>query len=540
MSRKEAAEEQRARVAASFNRHGGNISAVARELQIGRSTVSHHLKKIGVKKPVAGGTMVGVQQQTMPLPAKGKVCRYILTSAQNNTKVNQVAWDNLLALAKHYDAKVFVGTFSYNQNAYGPLSVKQGEKKEYQHELWFDEAIKPYITDKRIELGCGLVWCGEMNIQPTAVEPLSGLETYSGRKSAIFPHAKHALASIPAFAGEGVKFNYTTGTVTQKNYIAKKAGFTAEHHHIYGGLIAEVDSNGHWFVRQLESDTDGVLYDLDVRVKKGVVTEHHRAESITWGDLHATCLDELVSAISLGRDGPLEFLRPRFQFIHDLMEGVSVNHHAAKDPHEQFLKHKRGFDGVAQELHATSFVLSEYNRPWCQTVVVDSNHDNWLMRWLKEHDYRRDAKNAILFLEMQLAVYQSIEEGDEEFNLTEWCMRQFHCPGEIEFLRGDQSKKTCNDRIENGMHGHLGPNGARGTPANLNKVGRRANTGHTHSASIVNGLYTVGTSTNLNMGYNKGPSSWSHSHIITYKNSKRAIITMFAGKWRADGVSREE
>jgi|ERR1700722_5045417 hypothetical protein len=32
--------------------------------------------------------------------------------------------------------------------------------------------------------------------------------------------------------------------------------------------------------------------------------------------------------------------------------------------------------------------LVAYARPWLQTVVVDSNHDNWLMRWLRKHDYR--------------------------------------------------------------------------------------------------------------------------------------------------------
>jgi hypothetical protein len=83
------------------------------------------------------------------------------------------------------------------------------------------------------------------------------------------------------------------------------------------------------------------------------------------------------------------------------------------------------------------------------------------------------------------------------------------------------------------MHGHLGPNGSRGTPQNLNKVGRRANTGHTHSAGIWNGLYVAGTSSTLDFGYNKGPSSWTHSHIVTYPNGKRTIITVYAGKWRA-------
>lgn len=35
------------------------------------------------------------------------------------------------------------------------------------------------------------------------------------------------------------------------------------------------------------------------------------------------------------------------------------------------------------------------------------------------------------------------------------------------------------------------------------------------------------------MGYNKGPSSWSHSHVVTYPNGKRAVVTMRGTRWRA-------
>jgi hypothetical protein len=43
----------------------------------------------------------------------------------------------------------------------------------------------------------------------------------------------------------------------------------------------------------------------------------------------------------------------------------------------------------------------------------------------------------------------------------------------------------------------------------------------------------AGTSSKLDVGYNTGPSSWTHSHIVTYENGKRAVITLYAGSWRA-------
>ena len=60
-----------------------------------------------------------------------------------------------------------------------------------------------------------------------------------------------------------------------------------------------------------------------------------------------------------------------------------------------------------------------------------------------------------------------------------------------------------------------------------------------HTAGIIDGVYTAGVSGKLDMEYNKGPSSWSHSHVVTYPNGKRAIITVKNGKWKADDKPHE-
>lgn len=527
---------KREQIVELYNKLGGNAAEVARKLGMSRSTVYRNIKKhVGkITRKVAGGTIRGIVHKSLKLPALGTVKRYILTSAQNNTFVHDAVLNNLLALAGYYEAEILVGTYSYNKNAYGPLAVKRGTEEVKQKEAWYDDAIEKYIYDGRKELGEGLVWCGEMNIIPTENNPLSGMATYSGAKSCIFPHAKMEMDSVATMQGRGTKLMYTTGTVTKRNYIQKKAGLKAEHRHSYGGVLVEVDSNGHWWVRQLEADENtGRIQDLDVVVENEQVTTGNRVEAITWGDIHATIVDPTVKNLSIGEGGMLDSLRPSYQFIHDLLEGVSVNHHNAKNPHEKFKAYLRGYDAVTQELKDTAECLKEYCRTGVETVVVDSNHDNWFMRWLREHDYRTDPRNALLFLEAQFEVYKQLEGRNENFNLTRWAMERFNATKGVKFLLGDDSFTICNKKVECGMHGHLGPDGARGTPSNLSKMGCKANTAHTHSATITGGLYVAGTSTNLRMGYNHGPSSWTHSHIISYPNGKRTIVTVYAGKWRA-------
>lgn len=542
-NREEYAKKQRAKVVESFHKNAGNISAVSRELDLGRSAIRKHLRKAGVgAKPVAGGKeRGGAKEIKASLPAKGLVRRYILTSAQNNTLVHDTFWGNLLALAEYYDAQIYVGTFSYNQNNYGQLAVKAGTKKAVEHELWFDDRLKPYIKDcnHKIELAPDLLWCGEMNIQPTEENPLSGLETYGHKSSAIFPHTKLAMRSIATPRGQPVKLLYTTGSVTKMNYIQKKAGLKAEHHHRYAFLVVEVDSDGNWWVRQVAARKNGeVIQDLNVLVVDGKIKDTEATvEAITWGDLHATFAEPEIVDSSLEM---LDELRPRFQFIHDIMEGASINRHDRrhKDNHAKFHTWLRGLHRVGEEFKRTKEVLIRYLRPWCVTVVPDSNHDGWWLKsWLKDFDYRVDPANARLFLRLQEFMYSEIEDGKfpRDVNITE---RAFVTeaglePGAIKFLLPDESFVVCKE-IECGMHGHLGPNGVDATPSNLSKIGNKANTAHTHSAGIYNGLYVAGTSSKLRWNYALGPSSWTHSHTATYPNGQRTIITMRNGKWRAE------
>ena len=525
-------------VVAEYQRTGGNITQTAKSLGVGRASIYHHLEKAGIDrtKKLADGNVSGIEAIPNKLPKKGKVARYILTSAQNNTYVHGPVWDNLMALAKHYKARVMVGTFTYNHNAYGKLSVKKGKAKQ-QQDLWYDPKVVPYIVDERHQLAPHLQWCGEMNILPTAVNPLTGFETYTARDSSIFPQVKFAMRSIPSGRYEGTKFTYTTGTVTKRNYIQKREGLKAEFHHCYGGLLVEVDSNGSWWVRQLNATEDGVIYDLDIMVKDEKVSKHAGIEAITWGDTHALLLDKVVHSCS---GQMLDALKPKSQFVHDVMAGAVTSHWSSKSLHDRFRRHCKsgGWNDLTKEILGCVEYLKDISRKNTTTYVVDSNHDRlWMEKWL-EKDGREDPKNVMLWLDLNSAFYRAIQADPHrrDFHVVE---HAFHVLGldrsEAVFLRQDESILITPAEIECGMHGHLGPNGARGSVFNLAKMARKANIGHCHQAGIYNGVYACGVSceTDTDSWYLAGPGSWSHSHIVTYPNGKRTIVTIWKGKYRA-------
>lgn len=530
----------------AYHEAKGNMSLASTRLGIPRNTLRYRLERgvelfgASLRVPHVGGSEAAMEAEVRALPKKGEVRRFICTSAQSNTHLNQTVWSNLTALAEYLDAEILVSRFTYRKQAYGELSVKPGTFHSVAEDksAWFAEEIEPYICDWRVELAPGLVWCGEVQMLPTARRPLTGFEDYAGRKSTIVPHPKLALKSVPSGKNEGTKILFTTGTVTERNYIQRREGLRAERWHTYGALLVEVDSEGDWFCRQLVAGEDGSIQDLDLLVSNGEISLGNRVEAITWGDVHPQRIDPTIEQLSWGPGGMLDTLRPRQQHLHDLLDFETRTHHNRKDPHEMFWLHTNGRESVEDELRRTSRFLDTVARDWCTTYVPDANHNRHLTSWLKETDaYRHDHVNSVVFLELQLALYKSMRDGDVKFKLVEHALGLHGGTHGAVFLGRDESLILLHEvdgGIECGMHGDDGPNGSRGAPLALSRMGRRANTAHTHTTEIVDGLYVAGTSALLDMRFNHGPSSWTHSHIVTYPNGTRAIVTMWNGKWRAD------
>lgn len=505
----------------------GGVSQGARALGLTRAAMQRRLRAADALGVVPTGETVASTPEDLPLPEPGRVARYLLTAVQNNTGLHPDFWRNLTALAAHYSARIIVGRIRYNRTE---AQVRQ-EKDDGTADgsLWYAAEAEPHVCDRRLRLAPGLIWAGDMNALPTAANPLSGLDSFTGAESCIFPHTQIALRSVATVKGERAKFNYTTGAATLKNYIKRKAGLKAEFHHAFAALLVEVDSAGDWFVRQINADASGVIYDLDLRAKAGKVRAGRYVAAFTPGDIHGVNLDPVIFASVWGDGGLVDTLRPGVQVLHDLFDMESRSHH--NDVFEAFRLHVAGRESVEAEVKQTAAALAGMVRPWCKTVVVKSNHDEHLDRWIREGEFKRDPVNAAFYLSAAVAKFEAIRTGRDGFDLLRWAIERTGIAPPVRWLGRDESFRVAG--VEMGLHGDLGPNGSRGSASGLSRIGAKANIGHSHAAAIFAGCYQAGVSCALDMGYNRGPSNWSHSHIVTYENGKRAIITHRGAKWRA-------
>ena len=460
-----------------------------------------------------------VRQPVKVEPHQSKVKRFIFTAAQDDTAPDFAFWNNLKAYAKFREAEIYVSGFTYNKSLFEDHDTKNAV---------FHPAFAQYLTNDQIHLGDGIALCGEMNTLPTAVRPLSGFETYTKHRWGIFPHPKIQMKSIPTAKTDPVKVIMTSGAATKPNYVQKKAGIKAEHYHEIGAVIVELLPDGRFFARHLLAEEDGSFYDLLHYVKDGKITSNNPVAAWNAPDVHIEKADPIVTSAIWGYPTIPEFpplvdyVEPAEQFIHDVSDFDKRNHHNIDDPHflfEMFIKHN---ESVEQGIDQVGDFLQSIRRTYMQTVIVESNHDLALLKWLKKVDYRKDPVNALYFLKLQTACYQAIANGDSEFQILKWALLDKYDLYDVIFLREDDSYTIVGD-IECALHGHLGSNGAKASPGQFAKMGRKSNTGHNHTAGIEDGNYSSGVC-NLEMSYNKGLSSWSISGTLTYSNGKRTII----------------
>lgn len=536
----------------------GGIRPAARALGIPESTLRGRLKGACSVKPtptpppIPDHGFIPTELELPPshigeegieevdLSRSNEVQRFIVTSAQNNVEVHQGFLDNLKALARDVNAKIIVSCTLYDRQGYRGL-VRKGETRVAKRDIWWDAAIRPYLMNTRAKLHRRLAVCGELDILATAKDPLSGMESYCGRSSILVPHNKFAFRCVESRKHQMPKEMYTTGSVTKPKFIQRKAGQLAHFHHVLGALLVEVTDRGYWHVHHLNAEEDGSFFWLDKRVANGEVRKNTAGiAGIVLGDVHVEKSDPAVTDASLRM---LEETAPKTVVLHDLIDFRSRNHHNRKDPIHA-IRMVRERTTVREEIDQAAKFVSRVQEslPRKSTVVVArGNHDSAFDRWIKETDWRDDPVNAVVYLRTALAMVASANAGEEGFNAVEYYLRHHtyfsRVPGRnvgskaIRFLKLDESYEIAG--VECGIHGHVGPSGARGNPRQFSKLGFKSFTAHTHTPSIHNGAYTVGVLGNLDMEYNVGPSKWLHCHGLIYPNGKRAFLFLKGGRYRA-------
>lgn len=444
---------------------------------------------------------------------------YVVTTAQNNTDIDAVMLAALQTYCSENNARLLVAKTTYNKNGFQTA-------EQFEDGIYYAPEIVPYLVDQQIRIDGKIDFVAQANVLPTAKNPLSGFEgiTPAGI-DIIIPAVKIALKCTASLKHSRGKILYSTGSITKRNYITRKAGAVAATEHNIGALVIDTRANGPAVVRQLELMPESAgFYDGESFYTAQGVIRTNGVKALQFGDIHAEKMtaDNLQKIIR-----EIGYFQPENVLLHDVMDFSSRNHHNVKDCAFMFAQTVAN-NTVEGDVKTVARIIDAIAQTGVNVHVIESNHDLAINTWLKNADFKADPVNALTYLQCMTALYTHIAaKTGADFNMLKYAYQAIgngQYAENIVFHETDESVMMAG--VEMGCHGHTGINGSRGSPAQFRTLGVPMNTGHTHTPSITGACYTAGVSGSLEMGYNIGPSSWQLANVVTYVNGQRQIIFM--------------
>lgn len=378
------------------------------------------------------------------------------------------------------------------------------------------------------------IFLSSIKLSAKHVDPTTGLGRIGQRSgSFIYASPKQRLKMTPT---SNVKIPHaimTTGALTKpayesNRYLSGRTAYIAEYDHVLGALVVEVANDRVFHYRQVQADNKGNFIDLGVMYLANGTVKPIQPEALVLGDWHSGETDELAKAAFITAPGSvLNVTKPKRIVIHDGFNGRSISHHEVRNT---LLRAKRANANqldLYKELEQYARDLEQLaSYPFVEEIViVKSNHDEFLDRYLAEGRYIEDAQNHSLALTLAYAMLKG-ENPIEHFVNT----LNIKNAKKLKWLNRDEDYKVAG--VELGAHGDRGANGARGSVQAMENAYSNSITGHSHTPEILRGAWQVGTCSLLKLEYNQGPSSWMHTSCLLYPNGSRQLINVIEGQWK--------
>jgi hypothetical protein len=225
----------------------------------------------------------------------------------------------------------------------------------------------------------------------------------------------------------------------------------------------------------------------------------------------------------------LDTITPKHVILHDVFDGNSISHHEMKDPFIQYGKELAGTNDLGKEIEGMMVGLEVFNK-FENVVIVRSNHDDFLDRWLKNEDWKKQPtfKNSRLYMQLSDILLEQYGKDPYRVSGVIPCLINQRYP-KFKTLGRSASYKVKDWEL--GQHGDVGSNGSRGSLLQFRKLNTKIVVGHYHSPGRKDGAIAVGTSTKLRVGYNNGASSWLQSHVIIHNDGKAQHINFINGEF---------
>lgn len=363
--------------------------------------------------------------------------------------------------------------------------TKLGEKQS----AYYDISLKPLLDSMytNVKLHNKLV-AVDYKINPQQLQPLSRLYREGQKQNLIVCSPKQHLQVCIVGNSKHPHTVQSTGFITEPSYQDNGIGRLAEQSHVRGGIIVET-AKDIFLTRKVSIDDNGGFYDIDCYIKGAKVTKGHRVECLVLGDAHVEHEDPTLTTLL---QEIVEATQPKRLVLHDVLDGASTS---------PFVKgaDKRHLPCIVSEVRKIIDwieAIRSASYGGMEIIIVNSNHHNFVDRWLKAGEYHHDPINHKIGLQLKLAEFDGVSPMEFFFGHLK----------DVKILGPDDDYFVGDIQVAN--HGHKGPNGAKGSKGNTGKLAYRSITAHTHEPFERDGHTGVGHWSKHRHGYNTGGSGW--------------------------------
>jgi hypothetical protein len=447
---------------------------------------------------------------------RSKKTTYVITTAVADSAPHQGFLAALDTYSARHDAQIVIMPCESTSNSF--------ENKTAVFASVFNDPKYMFVS-KDTPLNNNISLCS-IQVSAKQIRPITGLSRIGNREgSFVFASTKQFLEFVPSGNKRGTNYSImTTGACTLPQYytdtfVSKRLSYIAERDHTIGAIIVEIENDDIFHFRQVQADEDGSFIDLGIQYNSDGTTEVVPT-NVVLGDIHGINMDGTAFLALSKIVGSMNINRV---FLHDVFDGYSVNHHVTTIA-EKALRFRSDQSSLVYELRKTSEIIQlidDCMKP-SEVVIVKSNHDEFLTRYLQEGRYISDPTNHHVSLLIARALFEDVDVLKHGFEVV-------GSPAADHWTFLDRSSSYKIGGVECGSHGDLGLNGSKPSLVTLEKVYGNCVTGHAHSAAIHRGVFRVGTMSKLDLGYNRGPTSWTHTSCLVYENGQRQLINVISG-----------
>lgn len=446
--------------------------------------------------------------------------KFVVTTAVTGCGLDTKAYDSVKQYCKANDAALLVLVSSDPASNLDRGSLGRIDKR------LTSEAI--VLEDTHLNSN---IFLSTVKLSAKHIDPITSLTRVGQREgSFIYASPKQRLKASPVSNVKMPHFLMTTGAITipdytSTNYMSNRTAYIATHDHVMGAVVVEIGDSDEYHFRQIQFDKSGSFIDLG-RQYDGKKIKSIRPEAFVLGDWHAGSTCPMAKQVwkSVCKD-----LKPKRLFMHDLFDGRSINHHEAQNIDSLAKRAELGHLNLLDELKLVARDLEELKSWTDELIVVKSNHDEFLDRFLQKGNFSGDPHNYKTFLKL---AYEKVDKNVDPliYGVEELAGLDDKVAKAITWLERDEDYIIAG--IQLGAHGDKGANGSRGGLKQMEKAYGNSVTGHSHSPEVIRGAWQVGTSSTLKLSYNVGPSSWLNTSCLVYPNGQRQLINAIDGNYK--------